>query len=185
MQSQRTTVAAWYAEPGGDAFPEHPVTALSARMLMIGRSVLGDSPEVFAARAGADPDLIEAIETGARPAWDVPGPELMPIADVLRPACGDWFWTAVACDLLLTNLLSVDDAAAGVAAEEALGDLARRELALKLLRWAISGAGRGASPLLPVTDRVLLRHRAARLAESNSSDAWVGTELLPLFGDAL
>lgn len=169
----------------GDVLPEHPVTALSARVLMIGRAILGDSPEVFAARAGADPDLVEAIEEGARPAWDVPGPELMPIADVLRPALGDWFWTAVACDLLLTNLLSVDDAAAGVAAEEALGDLARRELARKLLRWAISGAGNAAAPLLPVADRVLLRHRAASLAESDSSDAWVGTELLPLFGDAL
>lgn len=183
---QRPTVnAASSITACGDVLPEHPVTALSARVLMIGRAILGDSPEVFAARAGADPDLVEAIEEGARPAWDVPGPELMPIADVLRPALGDWFWTAVACDLLLTNLLSVDDAAAGVAAEEALGDLVRRELARKLLRWAISGAGNAAAPLLPVTDRVLLRHRAARLAESNSSDAWVGAELLPLFGDAL
>ena len=185
MQGKRATVPASYAATCGDALPEHPVTALSARMLMLGRAILGDNPEVFAARAGANLDLVGAIEEGTRPAWDIPGPELMPIADALHPVLGDWFWTAVACDLLLTNLLSAEDATAGVAAEEALGDLARRELARKLLRWAISGAGKAPVPLLPTAVRVSLRHRAARLAESDSPDAWVGTALLPLFEDAL
>lgn len=182
MQNQ-TTTAAWHAGAGRDGFPERPVTVLSARVLMAGRALLGDSPEVFAARAGSDPGLVEAIEKGTRPAWDVPGPELAPIVDVLSPALGDWFWTAVACDLLLTSLLSGDDPAAGIAAREALGDLARRQLARTLLRWAVGGA-KPAAPLLPVADRVLARHRAARLAESESSDAWIGAELLPLFGGA-
>jgi hypothetical protein len=145
--------------------------------------MLGDSPEVFAARAGADPDLVEAIEKGMYPAWDVPGPELTPIADALRPALGDWFWTAIACDLLLTNLLGGDDVTAGVAADEALGDLTRRQIARRLLQWALNGAG-SADPLLPAADRVLIRHRAARLAESRSSGAWVGQEILAAFRGA-
>lgn len=185
MQDKRTTVAAWLtATAGGYEQPEHPVTVLSARVLLAGRAMLGDSREVFAARAGTDPDLVEAIEKGIYPAWDVPGPVLNPIADVLRPALGDWFWTAVACDLLLTNLLSGDDVTTGVAAEEALGDLTRRQLALTLLRWAISGPGGTVAPLLPAADRVQVRHRAAELAESHSSDAWVGQEILSVFGSA-
>jgi hypothetical protein len=173
------------AETCGDDMPPRQVTVISAMVLRHGRAALGDSPEVFAARAGVSPDLVAGIEDGSRPAWGTPGPQLVSIADALRPVDHEWFWTATACDLLLTNLLSHDDVTAGVAAEEAMGDVARREIARKLLRRAISGAGSAAVPLLPVADRVLLRHRAARLAESNSPDGWVGAELLPLFGDAL
>jgi hypothetical protein len=182
MQNRPAIADALYTVACGDLLPEHPVTALSARVLMAGRTMLGDSPEVFAARTGADVDLVEAIEKGTRPAWDVPGPELMPIADALHPAVGDWFWTAVTCDLLLTNLLSGDDLTTGVAAAEAFSDLPLRQLARKLLRWAIRGEGPSPVPLLSVTDRVLVRHRAAQLAESRSSDAWVGEEILTIFG---
>lgn len=186
MQDQPTTATTRHTGAAcGDEVPEHPVTALSARVLLAGRAMLGDSPEVFAARAGADPDLVEAIENGTRPAWDVPGPQLMPIADALRPALGDWFWTAIACDLLLTNLLGGDTVTTGVAAEEAMGDLSRREMARKLLQLAIGGPGNATAPLLPVADRVLVRHRAARLAESSSSDAWIGQEILTIVGGAL
>ena len=182
MRDQGTTAAAWRTETARDDRPQHPVTVLSARVLLAGRAMLGDSPEVFAARVGADPDLVEAIEKGTRPAWDVPGPELAPITEVLRPALGEWFWTAIACDLLLTNLLSGDDVTTGVAADEALGDLNQRQVARRLLRWALGGAG-NAAPLLPTADRVLIRHRAARLAESRSPVARVGAEILAAFGD--
>lgn len=182
MRDQSTTAATWRTETARDDRPQHPVTVLSARVLLAGRAMLGDSPEVFAARAGADPDLVEAIEKGTRPAWDVPGPELAPITEVLRPVLGEWLWTAIACDLLLTNLLSGDDVTAGVAADEALGDLNQRQAARKLLRWALGGA-ENAAPLLPAADRVLIRHRAARLAESRPSVARVGAEILAAFGD--
>lgn len=178
----RPTADALHTAACGNLLPEHPVTALSARVLMAGRTMLGDSPEAFAARAGADVDLVEAIEKGTRPAWDVPGPELTPIADALHPAAGDWFWTAVACDLLLTNLLNGDDLTTGVAAAEVFSDLALRELARKLLRWAIRGEGPNPVPLLSVTDRVMVRRRAAQLAKSRSCDAWVGEEILAIFG---
>lgn len=182
MQNRPTTADEPYTAAWSDLLPEHPVTVLSARVLMAGRTMLGDSPEVFAARAGADLGLIEAIEKGTRPAWDVPGPELTPIADGLHPGLDDWFWTAVACDLLLTNLLSGDDLTTGVAAAEVFSDLPLRRLARKLLRWAIRGEGPGAVPLLSVTDRVLVRRRSAQLTESRSSDAWVGEEILTIFG---
>lgn len=185
MQDQGTPKAAGAGDgkQAGHEQVQHRITVLSAMVLRLGRAMLGDSQEVFAARAGADLDVVTGIETETRPAWDVPGPELTPIADALRPVHGEAFWTAVACDLLLTNLLSGDDATAGVAANEILGDPARQQVARKLLLRALGEAANTAS-LLSTADRALVRNRAAKLAQSRSSDAWVGQEILTIFGGA-
>ncbi len=160
------------------------MTALSAWMLQAGRRALGDGQEVFAAKAGVSLDLVARIEDGSRPAWDVPGPELFPLVNTLDPGHGEAFWTAMSCDLLLTNLLSGDDVTAGVAAEEALSDPARRELARLLLRCAMRGSGDSDSPLLGTAERELLRKRAVEVAGSLTPCAWVGAEILAAFGGA-
>ena len=68
---------------------------------------------------------------------------------------------------------------------------------MALLRWAITGNSRhvqhaGLTPweradgpsgrLLDNEQRALLRQRAAALARSSSPDAWVGAEILAIFG---
>jgi hypothetical protein len=168
--------AALVAE-SAEELPLHPVTVLSALVLRVGREALGDGPEVFAVRAGVNIDLVAKIEGGAIPAWDVPGPSLSQMADALVQVQGEALWTAVACDLLLTSVLSGDRVTAAVAYAEALGDPPRR--ADVLLSWALRGQAGGA-PLLSAADLERLKVAAAELAKSDTRDAWVGKHLLEL-----
>ena len=93
----------------------------------------------------------------------------------------------------MTCLLDGDQAMA----TDVLADDDTRDIAVALLRWAITGdsrsvqrAGltsceRGNGPsgrLLVDEQRALLRLRAAVLARSSSPDAWVGVEILAVFG---
>src|SRR5207302_127551 len=100
---------------------------------------------------------------------------------------------AAACDLLMTCLLDGDQAMA----TDALADDDTRDTTVALLRWAITGDSRSAQRaglipcerrggpsggLLSDVQRALLRQRAAVLARSCSPDAWVGAEILAVFG---
>jgi hypothetical protein len=185
MQDQGTALAAGAVnggQAGGDKRPEHPVTVISSAVLRAGRAVLGDSREMFAARARVSVELVVGIEDGTRRAWDLPGPQMTAVMDALDPETGENFWTATSCDLLLTDVLSGDWA--GVAASDALTDPAQIEAARMLLRWAVQGTAGYGSPLLSGAERDLLRVRAAELAASGTGDAWVGAHLLALFPQA-
>jgi hypothetical protein len=110
-----------------------------------------------------------------------------------HPSWRELFETAAACDLLMTCLLDGDLAMA----TDVLADDDTRDSTVALLRWAITGEcrsvrsarltpwERAAGPsgrLLNDEQRALLRQRAAVLARSSSLDAWVGAEILAIFG---
>ena len=110
-----------------------------------------------------------------------------------HPAWRELFETATACDLLMTCLLDEDQAMA----TDVLADDDTRDTTVALLRWAITGDSRsiqraGLTPGEPANrlsgrmlndeQRALLRQRAAALARSSSPDAWVGAEILAIFG---
>jgi hypothetical protein len=95
--------------------------------------------------------------------------------------------------LLVTCLLDGDQALA----TDVLADGDTRDTTMALLRWAITGdsqfvqragltswerADVPSGRLLNDEQRVLLRQRAAALARSSSPDAWVGEEILAIFG---
>ena len=179
-----------------------PVTALSAAVLMAARTRCHENRADFAARAQLSFHVVEGAEDGTRPAWELPYAEFMTLADAVAASCPSWgelFETAAACDLLVTCLLDGDQAMA----TDALADDDTRDVTVALLRWVISGESQasqdtGFAPpqvsssgecehsghLLSDAQRTLLRQRAAALARSCSPDAWVGAEILAIFGGA-
>jgi hypothetical protein len=179
-----------------------PVTVLSAAVLMAARTRCHENRADFAARAQLSFHVVEGAEDGTSPAWELPYAEFMALADAVAASCPSWrelFETAAACDLLITCLLDGDQAMA----TDALADDDTRDVTVALLRWAITGESQAAqdtglappevpspeecehpSHLLSDAQRTLLRQRAAALARSCSPDAWVGAEILAIFGVA-
>lgn len=139
---------------------------------------------------------MDGAEDRTHPAWSLPYPEFIALADAMAVLHSSWrelFETAAACDLLMTCLLDGDQAMA----TDVLADDDTRDVTVALLRWAITGdsgsvqraglapweSGDGFSGrLLNDVQRALLRQRAAALARSSSPDAWVGVEILAVFG---
>jgi hypothetical protein len=172
------------------------VAVLSAAVLLAARAAYGEDQADLAARAGLDVHVVNGAEDGTRPAWALAYPEIMAVAEAVaapHPSWRELFETAAACDLLVTCLLDGDQAMA----TDVLADDDTRETTVALLRWAITGDSRyvqlaGLTPceradgpsgrLLNDEQRALLRQRAARLARSCSPDAWVGAEILAIFG---
>jgi hypothetical protein len=203
---------------------EHPVAVLSSAVLTAARAGHGESRTRFALRAGVDPAVVEGAEDGTHPAWDLPYAEFAALSDavsMLNPLLREVFETAAACDLLVTCVMRGDQAFS----TEVLAHHDTRNLAVGLLRWAITGEFRlpgyagylqmpvawawheecggwicpacGWCPcetgpegcghrgqLLGDADLTVLRCRAAALAASRSPDAWVGAEILAVFGGA-
>ena len=173
-----------------------PVAVLSAAVLIAARAAYGEDRADLAARAGLDVHVVDGAEDGTRPAWELPYPEFMAVANAVaapHPSWRELFETAAACDLLMTCLLDGDQAMA----TDVLADDDTRDTTVALLRWAITGDSRsvqraGLTPweradgpsgrLLNDEQRALLRQRAAALARSSSPDAWVGAEILAIFG---
>ncbi len=173
-----------------------PVTVLSAAVLTAARAANGEDRADLAARAGLDVHVVDGAEDGTDPAWGLAYPEFMALADAVAAPHSSWrelFETAAACDLLLTCLLDGDQAMA----TDVLADDDTRDTTVALLRWAITGDSRSvqraglalcervdepSGRLLGGEQRALLRQRAAALARSSSPDAWVGAEILAVFG---
>jgi hypothetical protein len=173
---------------------------LSAAVLVAARSGCHENRADFAARAQLSFHVVEGAEDGTRPAWELPYAEFMALADAVAATHSAWrelFETAAACDLLMACLLDGDQAMA----TDVLADDDTRDATVALLRWAITGNSqavqdmgfvppRVSSPeecehsghLLSDAQRTLLRQRAAALARSCSPDAWVGAEILAIFG---
>jgi hypothetical protein len=168
---------------------------------MAARADCRESREDFAARAGVGLPLVEGAEDGSYPVWELPYAEFTALADavsVLSPSLRAVFETAAACDLLLTCVMRGDQAFS----TDVLADDDTRHLAAGLLRWAVKCGGcicpacgwcpceagpagyghRG--QLLGDVDLAVLRGKASALARSGSPDAWVGAELLAVFGGA-
>jgi hypothetical protein len=195
------------------------VAVLSAAVLAAARTGYRESQADFAARAEVGLRVVQDAEDGTRPAWELPYPEFVALADAVatpHPSWHDLFETAAACDLLVTCLLDGDQAMA----TDVLADDDTRDTTVALLRWAITGDSRAAQDtgiaplqvpsheaggvtcpacggrrdetgarecghsgrLLSDTQATLLRQRAAALAGSSSPDAWVGAEILAIFG---
>lgn len=173
-----------------------PVAVLSAAVLVAARAAYGEDRADLAARAGLGVHVIDGAEDGTGPAWSLPYPEFMALADAMAAPHSSWrelFETAAACDLLMTCLLDGDQAMA----TDVLADDDTRDMTVALLRWAITGdsgsvqraaittwerADGPSGRLLNDEQRALLRRRAATLARSSSPDAWVGAEVLGIFG---
>jgi hypothetical protein len=173
-----------------------PVAVLSAAVLVAVRAAYGEDRAGLATRARIDVHVVDGAERGTRPAWALPYLEFVAIADAVgapHPSWRELFETAAACDLLMTCLLDGDQAMA----TDVLADDDTRDTTMALLRWAITGDSRsvqrgGLTPweradrpsdrLLNDEQRALLRQRAATLARSSSPDAWVGAEILAIFG---
>lgn len=201
-----------------------PVTVLSASVVRAARTGYQESREDFAARAGVGLRVVEGVEAGSCPVWDLPYAAFTALSDaisVLNPSLRKVFETAAACDLVLTCVVRGDRAfSTDVMAEDGT-----RDLAVGLLRWAVTGefrlpgsAGCMRAPvlwawheecggwicpacgacrcetgpfgcghrgqLLGDADLALLRSGACVLARSASPDAWVGAEILAVFGGA-
>jgi len=172
------------------------VAALSAAVLVAARVGCHEDQAEFAGRARLGVHVVQGAEDGTRPAWALPYPEFMALADAMaapHPSWRELFETAAACDLLMTCLLDGDQAMA----TDVLADDDTRDTTVALLRWAITGDCRsiqhaGLTPgkradgpsgqLLNDEQRALLRQRAAVLARSSSLDAWVGAEILAIIG---
>ena len=175
---------------------KQPVAVLSAAVLTAARAAYGEDRAELATRAGLAVRVIDGAEDGTDPAWSLAYPDFMALADALAAPHSSWrelFETAAACDLLVTCLLDGDQAMA----TDVLADDDTRDTTVALLRWAITGdsrsvqsAGltlseRGDEPsgrLLGGAQRTLLRQQAVALARSSSPDAWVGAEILAVFG---
>ena len=173
-----------------------PVAVLSAAVLVTARAACGEDRAELAARAGLGVHVVDGAEDGTRPAWALPYPEFMALADAMaapHPSWRELFETAAACDLLMTCLLDGDQAMA----TDVLADDETRDTTVALLRWAITGDSRSvqragfipcerrcrpAGRLLNDEQRALLQRRAAALARSSSPDAWAGAEILAIFG---
>jgi hypothetical protein len=114
------------------------VAALSAAVLVAARTGYQESREDFAARAGVDLHVVEGVEDGTCPAWDLPYATFSALGDavsVLNPSLRTIFETAAACDLLLTCVMRGDQ----TFATDVLADDDTRDLAVGLLRWAVAG----------------------------------------------
>jgi hypothetical protein len=193
-------------------------------VLRAARTGYRESQEGFAARAGVDLHVVEGVEAGSWPVWDLPYATFTALGDavsVLTPSLRTVFEIAAACDLMLTCVMRGDQAFS----TDALTDDDARDLAVGLLRWAVTGEFRmpgyagcvqvpvlwawheecggwicpacgwcpcETSPagcghhgqLLGDVDLAVLRCRASELARSGSPDAWVGAEILAVFGGA-
>ena len=178
------------------ATESRPVAVLSAAVLVAARAAYGEDRADLATRAGLDVHVVDSAEDGTRPAWALPYPEFMAVAEAVaapHPSWRELFETAAACDLLMTCLLDGDQAMA----TDVLADDDTRDTTVALLRWAITGDSRSvqragltsweradgpSGRLLNDEQRALLRQRAAALARSCSPDAWVGAEILAIFG---
>ncbi len=169
-----------------------PVAVLSATVLVAARAVYGEDRAALANRAGLTVHVVDGAEDGTDPAWSLTYPEFMALADAVAASHSSWrelFETAAACDLLVTCLLDGEQAMA----TDVLADDDTRDTTVALLRWAITGDARSvqhpgltscepSGRLLADEQRALLRQRAAALARSSSPDAWVGAEILAVFG---
>jgi hypothetical protein len=175
-------------------------------------------------RAAVDPHVVEGVEDGTRPPWDLPYDTFSALSDAvsaLNPSMRTIFEAATACDLMLTCVMRGDRAFS----TDVLSDDDTRDLAVGLLRWAVTGEFRlpgyagcmqvpvlwawheecggwicpacggclcATAPfgcghrgqLLGDADLAELRRRASELAGSGSPDAWVGAEILAVFGGA-
>jgi hypothetical protein len=130
------------------------VTVLSAAVLTAARTGRGEGREDFAARTGVDLHVVEGVEDGTVPAWDLPYATFTALAGAVpasNPALRDLFEVAAACDLLVTCVLRGDRAFS----TDVLADDDTRDLAVGLLRWALTGefrlpgsAGRMQVPVL-------------------------------------
>jgi hypothetical protein len=193
-------------------------------VLRAARTGYRESRDDFAARAGVDLHVVEGVEAGSCPVWDLPYATFTALGDavsVLNPSLRTVFETAAACDLLLTCVMRGDQAFS----TDVMTDDDARDLALGLLRWAVTGEFRlpgcagcvqvpvlwawhegcggwicpacGWCPcetgpagcghhgqLLGDVDLAVLRRRTSELARSGSPDAWVGAEILAVFGGA-
>lgn len=222
MHDQAT--ARWAEEPD-PRHGQHPVTVLSASLLIAARTACRESSADLAERAGTGLDLVQGVEDGTLPAWELPYDTFIALADavsVLNPSLRPVFEAAAACDLVLTCVMRGDWAFA----TDVLADDDTRDLAVGLLRWAVTGEFRlpvyahrmrvpvlwawheecggwvcpacGACPcnagpagcghrgqLLGDADLAALHRKASELARSGSPDAWVGAEILAVFGGAL
>jgi hypothetical protein len=178
----------------GPAAGRNPVTALSGAVLRAARATYAEHRTDLAARAAVRLDVVDGVEDGTCPAWVLPYAEFAALAEAisaLNPQLGLMWETAAACDLLLSCVMDGDQAMA----TDVLADDDTRDLAVALLRWAVTGQlrapghlacarvpGRQPGRLLDDGQLSLLRQRAAALAGSGSPDAWVGTEILAVFG---
>jgi hypothetical protein len=175
-------------------------------------------------RADVSLQVVEGVEDGTRPPWDLPYDTFAALSDavsVLNPSLRTAFETAAGCDLMLTSVMRGDHAFS----TDVMADDGTRDLAVGLLRWAVTGefrlpeyAGCVQVPvlwawheecggwicpacggclcetgpfgcghrgqLLGDPDLAELRRRASDLAKSGSPDAWVGAEILAVFGGA-
>ena len=201
-----------------------PAVVLSGSVLRAARTGYGESREDIAARAAIGLHVVEGVEDGTLPACDLPYDTFTALGDavsVLNPSLRTVFETAAACDLVLTCVMRGDQA---FSTDVLAGD-DTRDLAVGLLRWAVTGEfrlpGDAGCMQLPVlwawheecggwvcpacgwcpcetgpegcghcgqligdVDLALLRHQAYALASSGSPDAWVGAEILAVFGGA-
>ena len=115
-----------------------PVVALSGAVLRAARVGYGESREDFAARAGAGLRAVEDVEDGTLPVWDLPYATFTALGEAvsaLNPSLRTVFETAAACDLVLTCVMSGDQAFS----TDVLADDDTRDLAVGLLRWAVTG----------------------------------------------
>ena len=201
-----------------------PVAVLSGSVLRTARAGYGESQEDFATRAGVGLHEVEDVEDGTLPVWDLPYATFTALGDAvsaLDPTLRTVFETAAACDLVLTCVMRGDRAFS----TDVLADDDTRDLAVGLLRWAVTGEfrlpGHAGCVQVPVlwawheecggwvcpacgwcpcqtgpggcghhgqllcdADLAVLRRQASALARSASPDAWVGTEILAVFGGA-
>lgn len=197
---------------------------LSASVLRAARTGYGESREGIAARAGVALPVVEEVEDGTLPVWDLPYVTFTALGDAvsaLNQSLRTVFETAAACDLVLTCLMRGEQ----TFSTDVLADDDTRDLAVGLLRWAVTGEfrlpGDAGCLQLPVlwawheecggwmcpacgwcrcetgsngcghrgqllgdVDLALLRHQSSALARSGSPDAWVGAEVLAVFGGA-
>jgi hypothetical protein len=182
--SERHAASTVQSAPAGvlaaEAPAEHQVAVLSAALLHAVMNTYGDDPEGFAARAGVAAEVVAAAAAGTGPAWALPYDEFTAIADAvaaLWPCAA--LETAAACDLLLSCVLDGNQ----FLATDVLTEPCSQDLAWTLLRLAITsepanGNGKARNAMLPEDQLALLSERAARLADSESPDAWVGMEIL-------
>jgi hypothetical protein len=166
---------------------EHRVAVLSAALLQAVMSTLGEDISGLALRAGVTTEMVAGAASGTCPAWALPYAEFTALADAAAAVWpGDAFETAAACDLLVSCVLNGDQAMA----TDVLTQPRSHCLARALLRLVITGnpgspARRAGGALLPEDLLALLSERAAALAGSESSDAWVGLEILGLHQNAV
>src|SRR6266568_3197570 len=105
MHDQGTTGRAGEPAPG---LSGHKVAVLSASVLRAARTGYRESREGFAARAGVDLHVVEGVEAGSRPVWDLPYATFTAMGDavsVLNPSLRTVFEVAAACDLMLTCVM--------------------------------------------------------------------------------